>query len=81
MVPSGVLRGESHHVQGVLHRETKEYDDAGRLVVEARYEYGILVWLRRLNTEGVVTELQDLDPSSEAGLLLARYRTEYGWMT
>jgi antitoxin component YwqK of YwqJK toxin-antitoxin module len=79
--PSGRLRGESFYVVNVLHGQTKEYDEEGRLTVRASYEYGILVRLGRYDSSGAVVEAQEIDPSSESARLLDRLRSEHGWAT
>lgn len=79
--PSGVLKGESHFVDGVLHGASTEFDEVGRLVAEAHHEYGICTVARRFGPNGSLIATEELDPASEAVRLLGRLRSEHGWPT
>ena len=77
--PGGGLKAESHFVQSVLHGLTREFDESGRVTSEADYEYGIQVLGRRYSADGVLLEVQDLDPESELAKRLASLRREHRW--
>ncbi|MFE6507832.1 toxin-antitoxin system YwqK family antitoxin [Nocardioides sp. NPDC057767] len=77
--PSGVLKGESWHVQGVPHGPAREYDESGKLREEATYSHGVRVLLRVLDDEGRIVREERIDPNGEAAQVLNRMRREYEW--
>lgn len=77
--PTGVLKGESWYVQGVLHGIATEYDESGRIAEESVYAYGIRLTRRVIGESGAVLREERLDPRGEAGQLLERLRQERRW--
>lgn len=77
--PSGSLKGESHFRENVQHGISREYAEDGSLIMEATYEYGILVKRRERDEGGRMVATFALGPDSDTYSLLDRYRREKGW--
>lgn len=76
--PSGVLKGESPYVQGVIHGFVKEFAESGQLLSEVLYTYGIRVLIRQYLDGSLVSELR-VEPDDFTAELLSRLRAEWGW--
>jgi hypothetical protein len=77
--PSGVLRGESHYRENVLHGISREFDEKGRLVTEETHEYGILVSRKKLDASGHVIESFKITPDHQHYARLEHYRQAKQW--
>ena len=75
--PSGQLRSESNIKDNVLHGRVIELTEDGLPVLDARYEYGIVVSSVRRDAAGAVVELFEIDPAGPNYAWLQRLRREH----
>lgn len=77
--PSGGLKSEATYRSNVQHGRAAEYDEAGRLVRDAWYEYGILARSATYDENANVIEAFNLDMDGTTGRRLSRMRRGHGW--
>lgn len=66
--PNGQLSSEGHAFKDVQHGIAREWDEQGRLEEESYCEYGIVIYEKKWNEEGVLIEdyqLKESDPDYE----------------
>lgn len=50
------IESEAHYLRGLLHGISREWSQTGQLLVEAEYEYSVLVYKRIWNEEGLLID-------------------------
>jgi hypothetical protein len=79
--PSGALKGESQFRENVLHGVLRELGPDGTVLLESRYEYGILISSVQRDVSGNVIESFEIDRAWANFALLERCRREKAWPT
>ena len=79
--PSGALRSETYYYENASHGTSREWDESGRLIAEERYEYGILVSRKMLDSSGNVAESFEITPEHQHYARLEHYRQTKRWPT
>ena len=74
---SGCLEFEEGWGQGLLHGVRRRWDDEGRLLLEEEFEYGVRLWGKRWDAQGVQIEDFSLTESAPSFEILAAYRQAY----
>jgi antitoxin component YwqK of YwqJK toxin-antitoxin module len=76
--PSGIPQEEAECAWGVHHGRLREWDEQGRLIIDATYEYGIRTHGTRWDEQGQVTEEFELSEADPAYRTLERARIAFG---
>ncbi|MER6424082.1 hypothetical protein [Streptomyces sp. NPDC001137] len=73
----GSLCDETSYRQNVLHGARVCYDTEGRVRLEEKYEYGILLSKVERNTQGEVTDAFELSPADPLWKTLIGFRSRF----
>ena len=74
---SGRLKFEEGWGQGLLHGVRRRWEEEGRLLLEQEFEYGVRLWGKRWDAQGVQTEDFSLSESAPSFEILETYRRAY----
>jgi antitoxin component YwqK of YwqJK toxin-antitoxin module len=76
--PNGQLSSEAYFMRDVQHGIAREWDEAGRLEEESYCEYGIVIYEKKWNEEGVLIEDYHLKEGDRDYESLQLRRAVYG---
>ncbi|WP_329550609.1 toxin-antitoxin system YwqK family antitoxin [Streptomyces sp. NBC_00696] len=75
----GILCEETSYRQNVLHGKRVRYDTEGRVRLEEKYEYGILLSKVERDAEGDVTSNYELKQTDPLWKTLRNFRERFAW--
>ncbi|MGW3071324.1 toxin-antitoxin system YwqK family antitoxin [Kitasatospora sp. NPDC001132] len=76
--PSGQPMVDSAFVRGALHGRAREWHRNGQLAEDGEYEYGIALWAKQWDENGVLEDDHTLTESNSDHQTLLRFRALYG---